>query len=116
MNATAPLSRSSPETTPERLLRRLEWQVIRRLDGLLERYPGRIHPLNFDAFATDPVARIEALAGDLGLPVDAARVRTAAAGVVQPDTMGRWRSRDLSDFSAEQLGFCRDTGWPVDRD
>ena len=27
--------------------------------------------------------------------------------------LGRWRERDLSAFSAEQLAFCREAGWTV---
>ncbi len=30
------MSTATPETTPERILHRLDWQVIRRLDGLLQ--------------------------------------------------------------------------------
>src|SRR5215204_6781749 len=30
------MSTPTPETTPERILHRLDWQVIRRLDGLLQ--------------------------------------------------------------------------------
>ncbi len=86
----------------------------RRLDALLTRYPGRIHPLNFDAFAVDPSAHVAALAACLGLSVDAAALETAIADVFQPSTMGRWRERDLSIFGADQLRFCENTGWPVD--
>ena len=33
---TAPDSDRPPGLTPHRLLRRLEWRVVRRLDGLLQ--------------------------------------------------------------------------------
>ncbi len=36
MSATAPASPAKNTPTPERILQRLDWQVIRRLDGLLQ--------------------------------------------------------------------------------
>jgi len=36
LHAVAPASAARPRTDPERVLRRLEWTVIRRLDGLLQ--------------------------------------------------------------------------------
>jgi uncharacterized protein (DUF58 family) len=36
MSATPPAQPSDSRTTPERILQRLDWQVIRRLDGLLQ--------------------------------------------------------------------------------
>ncbi|WP_051244208.1 sulfotransferase family protein [Thalassobaculum salexigens] len=86
----------------------------RRLDGLLARHEGRIYPLNFDAFAADPVPHVAALAGRLGLAPDPAALAAATREVIVPSTVGRWRERDLSVFTPEQLEFCRRTGWPVD--
>lgn len=86
----------------------------RRLDGLLSRYPDRLRPMRFDDFAGDPAAYLGVLSQWLGVPPDEARVASAASGVFQPDSMGRWRTRDLSIFGADQLAFCRDTGWAVD--
>jgi len=86
----------------------------KRLDDLLERYAGRIYPLNFDAFATDPIPHVAALADRLGLAPDRATLEAATAEVIVPATIGRWRERDLSVFTPEQLAFCRQTGWPVD--
>lgn len=36
MSAVTPVARTKSRSTPERILHRLEWQVIRRLDGLLQ--------------------------------------------------------------------------------
>ncbi len=36
MSASAPASANSSAPTPERILRRIEWRVIRRLDGLMQ--------------------------------------------------------------------------------
>ncbi|MEQ8396742.1 sulfotransferase [Thalassobaculum sp.] len=88
----------------------------RRLDDLLRRYPDRLHPLNFDAFASDPKAQAGTLAERIGISVDDAALSRAVEHVIRPDSMGRWRERDLSVFSADQLRFCRETGWPVDPD
>lgn len=85
----------------------------RRLDALVARFPGRIFPLRFDDFAADPVPQLAALAAALALPVPVDRIAAACAGVIRPDGMGRWRDRDLSAFSAEQLAFCREVGWEV---
>jgi len=85
----------------------------RRLDALVQRFPGRIYPLRFDDFAADPVPQLAALVDALALPVPAERIAPACAGVIRPDGMGRWRDRDLSAFSAEQLAFCRAAGWEV---
>jgi len=100
--------------TPEAAQLEYWIRTQRRLDALLERYPGRIHPLNFDAFAEDPVSHVAGLAERLGLSVEETALEAAASAVVRPETTGRWRNRDLSAFSAEQLEFCRATGWPVD--
>lgn len=86
----------------------------RRLDTLVARYPGRLHPLNFDAFATAPEAELARIASTLGVAAAEDQLRRAVAGVIRPDSMGRWRERDLSVFDAGQLAFCRAAGWPVD--
>lgn len=83
----------------------------RRLDALVQRFPGRIFPLRFDDFAADPEPHLTALVEALRLPVPAARIAPACAGVIRPEGIGRWRERDLSAFSAEQLAFCRKAGW-----
>ena len=85
-----------------------------RLDGLLARHEGRIYPLNFDAFALDPVPQVAALAQRLGLAADEADLAEAVSDVIVPSSIGRWRERDLYVFTSEQLAFCRRTGWPVD--
>jgi hypothetical protein len=87
----------------------------KRLDELLQRYPGRIHPLNFDQFAEAPEVELAKIVDvlDLGSPADL--IRMAVSDVIRPDTIGRWRSRDLSIFTAEQLAFCAEAGWPVDQ-
>lgn len=105
-----------PEAYPAPEAAQLEYWIRtqRRLDDLLRRYPGRLHPLNFEAFAGDPKADVGRLAATLGLEVGDALLDTAVSGVMQPDSIGRWRERDLSVFSEEQLRFCRETGWPVD--
>jgi hypothetical protein len=87
----------------------------KRLDDLLARYPGRIHPLNFDNFAERPEAELEEIVKRLGLDIPSERVRNAVSEVIRPDSIGRWRSRDLTNFSAEQLAFCAKSGWPVDQ-
>ena len=105
-----------PEAYPAPEAAQLEYWIRtqRRLDDLLARYPDRVYPLNFDAFAVDPSAQIGALATRLGLAPDAATLTDAVSHVITPGSMGRWREKDLSVFSAEQLAFCRQTGWPVD--
>lgn len=85
----------------------------RRLDALTARYPGRVFQLRFDDFADRPVEHLTALVGALALPVPADRIEPACAEVIRPDGIGRWRERDLSGFSAEQLAFCGDAGWEV---
>lgn len=100
--------------TPEAAQLEYWIRTQRRLDDLLARHPGRIHPLNFDAFAADPQSHVAVLAERLGLAVDRSALETAVSDVVMPGTTGRWRERDLSIFGADQLAFCRDTGWPVD--
>jgi hypothetical protein len=85
----------------------------KRLDARRERYPGRVYPLRFDDFAGRPVAELTRLVETLRLPVPAERLEPACAGVIRPDGMGRWRERDLSAFSTEQLAFCREAGWEV---
>lgn len=85
----------------------------KRLDMLTARYPGRIHALRFDDFVERPVAELAGLVGALRLPVNADQLEPACADVIRPDGMGRWRDRDLSVFSAEQLAFCREAGWAV---
>lgn len=101
-------------TAPEAAQLEYWIRTQRRLDSLLERYPGRIHPLNFDAFAVDPKAHVKALADRLGLEIGDAALTAAVSGVVRPATIGRWRDRDLSVFTPDQLRFCQETGWPVD--
>lgn len=86
----------------------------RRLDDLLQRHESRIYPLNFDAFAVDPISHVAALAAQLGLAPDEAALREAVSDVIVPATIGRWRERDLSVFTPDQLEFCRRTGWSVD--
>ena len=86
-----------------------------RLDDLLKRYPGRIHPLNFDQFTEAPERELTEVVDLLGLESPVERIRAAVSDVIRPDTIGRWRSRDLSIFSAEQLAFCARAGWPVDQ-
>ena len=105
-----------PEAFPAPEAAQLEYWIRtqRRLDGLLEKYPGRIYPLNFDAFAVDPVTHIGALAQRLGLNPEPSALAEAVSDVIVPSSMGRWRERDLSVFTPEQLAFCRETGWPVD--
>jgi len=85
----------------------------RRLNALVARWPGRIHPLRFDDFTERPAAHLALLVDALGLPVPPDRVAPACAGVIRPDGIGRWRDRDLSVFTADQLAFCRDAGWEV---
>lgn len=85
----------------------------KRLDALTAHYPGRIYPLRFDDFAGRPVEELTRLVGGLHLPVPAERLEPACADVIRPDGMGRWRERDLSAFSAEQIAFCREAGWEV---
>jgi len=83
----------------------------RRLDALTARYPDRVYPLRFDDFAERPVEELGRLAAALRLPVPADRIAPACADVIRPDGIGRWRDRDLSAFSADQLAFCREAGW-----
>jgi hypothetical protein len=78
-------------------------------------YPGHIHPLNFDRFAEAPERELTAIVDVLNLDVPKERIRAAVSEVIRPDTIGRWRSRDLSIFSAEQLAFCAQAGWPIDQ-
>lgn len=85
----------------------------RRLDALVTRFPGRIFPLRFDDFAADPVPQLTTLVETLALPVPRQRLAPACAGVIRPDGMGRWRDRDRSAFTAEQLAACRAAGWEV---
>ena len=87
----------------------------KRLDDLMSSYPGHIHPLNFDRFAEAPERELTAIVDVLNLDVPKERIRAAVSEVIRPDTIGRWRSRDLSIFSAEQLAFCAQAGWPIDQ-
>lgn len=107
-----------PQAFPAPEAAQLEYWIRtqRRLDDLLRRYPDRLHPLNFDAFAADPKTEAESLVARLGITVDDATLSRAVEHVIRPDSMGRWRERDLSVFAADQLRFCRETGWPVDPD
>ena len=104
-----------PATWPSPEAAQLEYWIRtqRRLDALTARYPGRIHALRFDDFVEHPDEELARLVGALRLPVPADRIAPACAGVIRPDGMGRWRDRDLSTFSAEQIAFCREAGWEV---
>ena len=85
----------------------------KRLDALTARYPGRVIPLRFDEFVERPVEQLTRLVEALRLPVPCERIVPACADVIRPEGIGRWRERDLSAFSAEQLAFCREAGWTV---
>ncbi|MEQ8394214.1 sulfotransferase [Thalassobaculum sp.] len=104
-----------PTEWPTREAAQLEYWIRtqKRLDTLIAHYPGRILPLRFDDFAERPVEQLTALVDALGLPVPVERIVPACADVIRPEGIGRWRSRDLSAFSPEQIGFCRDAGWDV---
>jgi hypothetical protein len=104
-----------PTGWPTREAAQLEYWIRtqKRLDDLITRYPGRIIPLRFDDFAERPVEQLTALVDALDLPVPAERVVPACADVIRPEGIGRWRSRDLSAFSPEQIKFCSQAGWDV---
>jgi hypothetical protein len=85
----------------------------KRLSWLLRQHPGRIQPLRFDDFARDPVAELRVLLQALRLPPDEGLLAAACSHVAPPASTGRWRGCDLSQFSAEQLEFCRTAGWIV---
>lgn len=99
--------------TPEAAQLEYWIRTQKRLDALIARYPSRIFALRFDDFADRPLDTLTTLVEALGLPVPAERIPAACAGVIRPDGIGRWRERDLSAFSPEQIAFCRDAGWDV---
>lgn len=106
-----PEAYSSPEAA------QLEYWIRtqRRLDALLERFGDRMYPLNFDAFADDPAHALGQAVEHLSLPVDHRLIPEAVSEVVKPESSGRWMSRDLSMFDADQIAFCASAGWPVEQ-
>jgi hypothetical protein len=93
----------------------LEYWILtqRRLDDLKNRFPDRVYTLRFDAFAERPVPEIEAMIEALALRVSSGRIVEACAGVAKPESLGRYRHHDLSQFGADQLEFCAAAGWHI---
>ncbi|MCW5704797.1 MAG: sulfotransferase [Bradyrhizobium sp.] len=87
----------------------------RRVDRLTARFPERIHALRYDGFVEQPKQEMAALLEALSLPVPCGDIETACAGVIRSESIGRYRSQDLTQFSEDQLGFCRSAGWSVER-
>jgi hypothetical protein len=86
----------------------------RRLESFSERFPGRIYQLRFEAFAAQPQRELANLIQSLGLPVGPERIPVACTEVIQPDSVGRYRTHGLSYFQPSQLDFCRAAGWPIE--
>lgn len=100
-------------STPEAAQLEFWIRAQRRLDGLVERFLGRIRSLYFEDFVERPEQELTALVEELALPVPLGRVPEASGAVIRPESMGLYRSRDLSVFGEDQLAFCSAAGWPI---
>lgn len=97
----------SPEAAQLDLwIRAYETQVQRRT-----RYPGRTGELDYDRFVQAPEAVLSGTCSALGFDPSAEILAEACAGVVIPESVGRWRQADLSVFRADQIAWCADNGW-----
>nr|WP_300540880.1 sulfotransferase [Maricaulis sp.] len=75
------------------------------------RYPGRTAMLDYERFVETPSAILGEVWSALGGGADPDRLDRACQGVFVPQSRGRWREADLSQFTAAQREFCADHGW-----
>ena len=98
-------------STPEAAQLQFWIEAERRMRGFLEKFYGRLYYLKFDAFVENPQKITNELIDTLGIPFLQTNLETATENVRKPPSSGRWRSRDLTIFSDDQLDFCRQIDW-----
>lgn len=81
--------------------------VERKIEPLAERYGERVVRVDFDRFCEDPMENARALCRACRVTVDEAVLRTFAAKVKMPTTVGRHCGQSLAGFDAHDLRFAR---------
>ncbi|OWU82242.1 hypothetical protein ATO6_22615 [Oceanicola sp. 22II-s10i] len=84
--------------------------VHRRMERVSERFPDRVHHLDFDRLIRDPEAVLSETMHFLKRPVTANKLAELAARVRLPETVGRHMAGSLSDFRPEDLAYLGEIG------
>jgi hypothetical protein len=83
----------------------------RRIFAEAGEFPGRLHTVDFDRLCTSPHGEIASLLDFLGIPGDPPTVERLAGMVKMPDSVGRHRTRPLSDFDPSDVEYVRSLGF-----
>lgn len=85
--------------------------VHRRMKWVAQRFPGRVHFLDYDALIDEPRQVLQHLLAFLGRPQAPDALDALAAGIAKPKTVGRYRSGSLNDFSRADLEYLEGLGY-----
>lgn len=75
------------------------------------RYPGRTTMLDYERFVEAPAAVLGQAWSALGGGAEPEALARACRDVFAPESRGRWREADLSQFTPAQRAFCEAHGW-----
>ncbi len=107
------LLEGASEPTPANALK--YWVAAhRRMMGFQDRLGDRLHFLSFDRLCQDPEGELEALREFVGIPISKKAIVELAATVRAPQTSGRFRGRDLSQFDPEDIAYVQEMGFEVE--
>ncbi|MEP5567944.1 MAG: sulfotransferase [Halioglobus sp.] len=74
----------------------------------------RIHILNYDRLCREPLLQLKQLKSFVGIDVDPVYLSELAATIKAPETLGRYREHDCSQFDSEDIEFVRQMGFTID--
>ncbi|MBL8583995.1 MAG: sulfotransferase [Rhizobiaceae bacterium] len=82
-----------------------------RVETLALEFPDRVHIVDYAQMVRDPEAAASALTKALDIELSVSVLRGFAASIQSEGATGRWRGRDLSALSPDDLGFARARGY-----